>query len=60
MNQGDDEDNVDSDWSDTNSMSFDVGSSTSDQNEFNLNVSFSGGYMPNTDLSRVDKGMGNP
>ena len=28
--------------------------------EFNLNVSFTGGYMPNTDLSRVDKGQGNP
>ncbi len=28
--------------------------------EFNLNVSFTGGYVPNTDLSRVDKGQGNP
>jgi hypothetical protein len=26
------------------------------EEEFNLNVSFSGGYVPNTDLSRVDKG----
>ena len=26
--------------------------------EFNLNCSFSGGYLPNTDLSRVDKGPG--
>ncbi len=25
-----------------------------------LNVSFTGGYLPNTDLSRVDKGLGNP
>ena len=24
--------------------------------EFDLNISFSGGYVPNTDLSRVDKG----
>ena len=28
--------------------------------EFDLNISFSGGYVPNTDLSRVDKGQGNP
>jgi len=28
--------------------------------EFDLNISFSGGYIPNTDLSRVDKGQGNP
>ena len=28
--------------------------------EYNLNVSFCGGYVPNTDLSRVDKGQGNP
>lgn len=38
---------------------------TSDANhkkdeEFNLNVSFTGGYVPNTDLTRVDKGQGNP
>jgi hypothetical protein len=24
--------------------------------EFNLNISFCGGYVPNTDLKRVDKG----
>ena len=30
------------------------------EDEFNLNISFTGGYMPNTDLSRVDKGQGNP
>lgn len=49
----------DSDDSDTLSRSF-----TSDtgkrEDEFNLNVSFNGGYVPNTDLSRVDKGHGNP
>ena len=27
-----------------------------EQAEFDLNISFSGGYVPNTDLSRVDKG----
>lgn len=27
-----------------------------DAAEFDLNISFSGGYVPNTDLSRVDKG----
>lgn len=31
-----------------------------DPAEFDLNISFSGGYVPNTDLSRVDKGLGNP
>ena len=31
-----------------------------DKAEFDLNISFSGGYVPNTDLSRVDKGQGNP
>ena len=29
-----------------------------DADEFNLNCSFTGGYLPNTDLSRVDKGPG--
>ena len=31
-----------------------------DAAEFDLNISFSGGYVPNTDLGRVDKGQGNP
>ena len=31
-----------------------------DDAECELNISFSGGYVPNTDLSRVDKGLGNP
>ena len=26
------------------------------ESEFDLNISFSGGYVPNTDLIRVDKG----
>ncbi len=30
-----------------------------EEEEFNLNISFNGGYVPNTDLSRVDKGEGN-
>ena len=30
------------------------------EEEFNLNQSFTGGYVPNTDLTRVDKGQGNP
>ncbi len=30
------------------------------EDEFNLNMSFTGGYVPNTDLTRVDKGQGNP
>ncbi len=30
------------------------------EDEFNLNISFTGGYIPNTDLTRVDKGLGNP
>ena len=30
------------------------------ESEFDLNISFSGGYVPNTDLIRVDKGQGNP
>ena len=38
------------------------GSTADDQQdkEFNLNWSFTGGYLPNTDISRVDKGQGNP
>lgn len=31
-------------------------SEESETEEFNLNCSFTGGYLPNTDLSRVDKG----
>ena len=38
-----------------------AGSVESEQEkEFNLNCSFTGGYLPNTDISRVDKGLGNP
>jgi hypothetical protein len=27
-----------------------------EDDDFNMNVSFLGGYVPNTDLTRVDKG----
>lgn len=63
INGADCEDNIsdDSDFSDQDSLSLtgekDDGEA---EEEFNLNVSFSGGYVPNTDLSRVDKGQGNP
>ena len=38
----------------------DKGQKDQDAAEFDLNISFSGGYVPNTDLIRVDKGQGNP
>ena len=57
---GDLEDNLDSEFGGLNrSMSFGSTNSGTEE-EFNLNCSFTGGYMPNTDLSRVDKGQGNP
>ena len=37
-----------------------AGEQQDDAAEFDLNISFSGGYVPNTDLGRVDKGQGNP
>ena len=42
--------------------SLSLGSTAGDEveKEFNLNCSFTGGYLPNTDISRVDKGLGNP
>ena len=42
------------------SLSGRKGKDEGEDDEFNLNISFTGGYMPNTDLSRVDKGQGNP
>jgi hypothetical protein len=42
------------------SLSFVSENNRKKEEEFNLNVSFTGGYVPNTDLSRVDKGQGNP
>ena len=41
-------------------MSFRGEEGKESEEEFNLNVSFTGGYVPNTDLTRVDKGQGNP
>jgi hypothetical protein len=46
--------------SDDLSASFTSDSKNRVDEEFNLNVSFTGGYVPNTDLTRVDKGQGNP
>ena len=46
--------------SDDLSASFTSDSRNRVDEEFNLNVSFTGGYVPNTDLTRVDKGQGNP
>lgn len=64
VNAADSEDNISSDNSDTDdvesvSLSGDKPNGFL-EDEFNLNVSFSGGYLPNTDLTRVDKGQGNP
>lgn len=42
------------------SLSFISENNRKKEEEFNLNVSFTGGYVPNTDLGRVDKGQGNP
>lgn len=59
INGGDREDNISLDsLSDNESLSLD-GNKNKDEieeDEFNINISFSGGYIPNTDLSRVDKG----
>jgi hypothetical protein len=75
INGGDCEDNISSSSSndkeesvtsdedgddDTCSASFVSENNRLAPDEFNLNVSFTGGYVPNTDLSRVDKGLGNP
>jgi hypothetical protein len=49
----------DSDSDSSVSLSGDKGDEFKDE-EFNLNISFAGGYIPNTDLTRVDKGQGNP
>jgi len=53
---GDCEDNLTND-DESHNRSLSFGSTKSgNEEEFNLNCSFTGGYMPNTDLSRVDKG----
>lgn len=60
INGGDREDNVtlNSDEELDKSMSLDGGRDLGkeEEEEFNLNISFCGGYVPNTDLTRVDKG----
>ena len=60
----DEEDNVSFEMADTDESSVSLTGRKSinsdDEAEFQTNVSFSGGYVPNTDLSRVDKGQGNP
>ena len=63
INGGDREDNITlySDEDTVRSMSLSGDPANKDaEDEFNLNVSFTGGYVPNTDLCRVDKGQGNP
>ena len=44
------------DDSEDKSRSFTCEGDRKPEEEFNLNVSFTGGYVPNTDLTRVDKG----
>jgi hypothetical protein len=62
LNGADREDNVTLDSGDDSdeSLSFEDGQTSEKEEEFNLNSSFTGGYLPNTDLARVDKGQGNP
>lgn len=62
--EADDEDNVDFELADTDDDSVSLtgrkSNASDEEKEFQTNVSFSGGYVPNTDLSRVDKGQANP
>ena len=58
--EADDEDNVSQDCDDSDSSVSLTGPHEEEEQEFQANISFSGGYIPNTDLSRVDKGQGNP
>jgi hypothetical protein len=60
INAGDDEDNITLNSDDLRDLSFNGNVANDEEEEFNLNVSFTGGYVPNTDLTRVDKGQGNP
>lgn len=65
INGGDREDNLtlESDDELEKSMSLDGDAEEKKKlldDEYNLNISFCGGYVPNTDLKRVDKGQGNP
>ena len=60
LNGADCEDNVTLEYRSEQSASLDMEHGNESEEEFNLNMSFTGGYMPNTDLTRVDKGLGNP
>ena len=58
--EADREDNVSLEMAETDDDSISLtgpkSHNSEDEQEFQTNVSFSGGYVPNTDLSRVDKG----
>lgn len=56
----DEEEDEDEAQTEEQSLSFTSDNHKKKDDEFNLNVSFTGGYVPNTDLARVDKGQGNP
>ena len=61
--EADEEDNVSLEMAETDdsiSLTGRKSHCSDEEQEFQTNVSFSGGYVPNTDLSRVDKGQGNP
>ena len=62
--EADDEDNISIELGDSDDSLSLTGRKSNlgsdDDPEFQTNMSFSGGYVPNTDLSRVDKGQGNP
>ena len=58
-NKADQEDNLFSGSEESLSLSGET-KTDNQQDEFSLNISFTGGYVPNTDLSRVDKGQNNP
>ena len=62
LNEADREDNITLDSigsDDSASLGGDQDKGHGDD-DFVLNSSFTGGYVPNTDISRVDKGKGNP
>jgi sensor domain CHASE-containing protein len=55
LNEADNEDNVSFESSSDESFN-----SNDDSDQEDLNGSFRGGYVPNRDINRVDKGQGNP
>jgi hypothetical protein len=63
INAADDEDNTSLESAEDTESSVSLSGANKEvdmEEEFNLNQSFTGGYLPNTDLTRVDKGQGNP